>query len=201
MVEADHRRILDVGTGTGSNLRAMKARGHLVTGMTISWEEAVECSRGGFQVVVADAAQPHLPFADQSFDGVLLSHVLEHLQEPASLLAALRPLVAEGGAIYVALPNAVHYKQRWEFMRGRFRYSETGIMDQTHLRFFDIGSARLLIEGAGYRIADQRVSGAVPSLGLRGKAPKLWSKLDEVGLARFPGLFGFHLMYKAVPAR
>lgn len=200
MVGAGQDRVLDIGTGTGANLGALAAAGHQVTGLTISQSEATVCRAEGFDVVVADAETPPLPFASGSFDVIFMSHVLEHLRDPVTLLRALPPLLSEGGSIYVALPNAVYYKQRLDFARGRFRYSETGIMDRTHLRFFDLESAKDLIVSAGFQIDEERVVGGVPSLGLRSRAQAIWSKLDDFGLSRFPGLFAFHLMFKASPA-
>lgn len=199
MVDPSCLRLLDIGTGTGSNLEALKSKGHEVFGLTLSRDEALKCRARGFEVVMADADRPPLPFVLGAFDGIFMCHVLEHLRDPAGLLRSLPPLLAEAGTIYVALPNAVYYKQRWEFMRGRFRYSDTGIMDRTHLRFFDRESARNLIESAGFRVDCEKVSGAIPAMGLRSRAHSVWARLNEVGLARFPGLFGFHLMFKASP--
>lgn len=197
MVDPRHKRILDVGSGAGANMKKLSESGHDLFGLTLSAGEAELCAIQGFPVVIADIAASHLPFADRTFDGVVLCHVLEHLANPVQVLESLRGLLRPEGAIYVALPNVLYYKQRWEFMAGRFRYTDTGIMDRTHLRFFDIESARALLADAGFRIVHEKVEGGVPTLGMRSSAPKFWRKIDDVSLRYFPGLFSYHVMFKA----
>ena len=40
---------------------------------------------------------------------------------------------------------------------GRFHYTERGILDKTHLRFFTRKTARRLLESNGYRIVEQKI--------------------------------------------
>lgn len=200
MVDPRHRRILDLGSGAGANMQMLSEFGHQPLGLTLSASEAKLCAGNGFPTVIADASANYLPFVDESFEAVLCCHVLEHLADPVRVLDSIRRLLKPEGAVYLALPNVLYYKQRWEFMTGRFRYTDTGIMDRTHLRFFDIASARGLLGEAGFKIAQEKVEGGVPTLGLRSSAPDFWRKIDDLGLRRFPGLFSFHLMFKAEPA-
>lgn len=200
MVDPRHGRILDLGSGAGANMQMLGESGHQALGLTLSVTEAKLCAGNGFPMVIADASASHLPFVDESFEAVLCCHVLEHLVDPVRVLNSIRRLLKPEGAVYVALPNALYYKQRWEFMRGRFRYADTGIMDRTHLRFFDLESARRLLGDGGFRITQEKVEGGVPAFGMRASVPKFWRKIDDVGLRRFPGLFSFHLMFKAEPA-
>jgi 2-polyprenyl-3-methyl-5-hydroxy-6-metoxy-1,4-benzoquinol methylase len=194
LVDRNHRRILDVGCGNGSNMALLAARGHAPVGLTLSESEAEICRRRGFECLVADVDAGALAFSDMGFDGLLLSHVLEHLPWPAQTLRRLVTLLAPGGGVYVALPNVLFIKNRLEFLRGRFRYTETGLMDRTHLRFFDFESARALLEDAGLRVTTHFGLGPVPSGPLRRMAPSLARQLDRWGARRWPGLFAFHML-------
>lgn len=74
-----------------------------------------------------------IPVDDDRFDHVLLTQVLEHLPEPAEVLAELRRVLKPGGALWVTAPlfYAVH-ERPYDF----FRYTPYGL--------------RHLLEGAGF---------------------------------------------------
>ena len=77
---------------------------------------------------------------------------------------------------------------------GRFRYTEMGIMDRTHLRFFDFVTARQLAETVGLEIEQHFGLGKFPIGPLREWLPAFASKVDRWGSNRYPGLFAFHLI-------
>jgi len=141
------RRILDVGCGTGALGSALKD-GHperWVAGITHSELEAERARELLDQVIIADLET--CDFRDLGeFDCVICSHVLEHLRNPADVLARLRAVLAADGVILVALPNVLYWRQRAQFLMGRFRYTEGGLMDNTHVVFFDWTTAQSLID-------------------------------------------------------
>src|ERR687887_2952179 len=51
------------------------------------------------------AAAEEMPFADESFDGVLLNEVLEHVRDERQTLRELHRLLAPGGYLFVFSPN------------------------------------------------------------------------------------------------
>jgi SAM-dependent methyltransferase len=131
---------------------------------------------------------------DASLDALVFSHVLEHMAWPEAVLRRHLRVLKPGGGVYVVLPNAVQFRQRWEFVRGRFRYSETGIMDRTHLRFFDFVAARNLMESAGLEVVHHAAVGHVPLGPLRRALGGFAPELDVAASRRWPGLFGYHLL-------
>ena len=151
------------------------------------------CAARGLPVVVADASR-RLPFAPASFDAAILSHVLEHMSWPEPVLRQIATLVRPGGRLYIAVPNALYLTQRLAFLRGRFRYTEMGLMDRTHLRFFDFDSLAMLVEAAGLGLVHRMAVGPVPQGPLRRAFPGLASRIDRIGSGVLPGLFGIHLI-------
>lgn len=113
---------------------------------------------------------------------------------------ALHGCLKPGGLLIVALPNVLHWKQRLQFLRGRFRYTEGGLMDSTHFRFFDWSTCAELLRDAGYLIQARQADGILPLSRLLG--PRLASRLDRSALALLPGLLGtqFILLCQAEPA-
>jgi SAM-dependent methyltransferase len=187
------RAILDVGCGTGSLGRALKARQPArVVGLTYSASEAERAADALDHVVVQDLNQFN-PNGLGPFDCVVCSHVLEHLNWPDEFLRRARPLLLPGGTLVVALPNALHWKERWRFLRGRFRYTDGGIMDRTHFRFFDWVTARDLVTEAGFVLADAFAEGGFP---LSRFLPLVGHRADRLAARWFPGLFGVQFVMR-----
>jgi SAM-dependent methyltransferase len=57
----------------------------------------------GLEVVVAPIESAPLP--EQRFRSAILSQVLEHVHDPIAVLRRVRPSLAEGGRVYVVVPN------------------------------------------------------------------------------------------------
>ncbi len=97
-------RALNVGAGQGSFSRLLAARGFAVTSAEAS-PAAVDVlrRRATGEVVEADAAS--LPFADGTFDAVVLGEVLEHLENDVSALREARRVVRAGGVIAASVPR------------------------------------------------------------------------------------------------
>ena len=188
-------KILDLGCGSGALGRVLKSRaGHDITGITYSNEEGMVANEILDQVIVADLNYLATEELGQ-FDLIICSHVLEHLNDPGSLLLRLRYCLREGGRLIVALPNVLWWKQRWEFLLGRFRYTDGGLMDRTHCRFFDHETAQSLLMEAGYQINHFEAEGNFPLPVLRKVLPPKYStQLDTWAVRSWPGLFGWQFL-------
>lgn len=190
------RRILDVGCGDGTLARAIRAEWPAeVAGITYSAEEAERGREALNPAVVADL-ETYDPAPLGRFDVVICSHVLEHLSSPGRLLKSLWGNVATEGRLLVAVPNVLFWRQRIEFGRGRFRYTEGGLMDRTHLQFFDWDTVASLVEDAGYRVVERVADGSFPASRVLGP---LRRPLDRIALTAAPGLFGWQFVLVAQP--
>ncbi|MBC7788768.1 MAG: methyltransferase domain-containing protein, partial [Anaerolineae bacterium] len=197
LVPEESARILDVGCGGGELGVALKERNpdvH-VTGITWSAEEAKLAERRLDNVVVrnldTDEIGPVGPV-----DCVICSHVLEHLRDPRSILLELGRILRADGSLVVALPNVLHWRQRLAFLKGEFRYTSGGLMDDTHVVFFDWETARAMVEESGFRILRAVPDGAFPGSRFFGKAGQI---IDRIGLKSAPGLFGWQFVFLARP--
>lgn len=198
--------VLDLGCGDGSFGAWLKSHGvRSVTGVTVHGPEAALARQCLDRVIEADLDRWQ-PEETDRYDGIVASHVLEHLCDPWSLLRRLQRVARPETWLVVALPNVLFWRQRLSFLRGRFRYTGGGIMDSTHLRFFDWTAADGLLVESGWipevRLADGGFPGSRYSGPLRGA-------VDRLACRVWPGLFGFQFVFKArlcadlrrVPAR
>ncbi len=104
-------RILDVGCANGGLLRALKGLGfHDLTGLDPS-PGCAENTRRLPGVRAEAGSLADLPADFGAFDCVILSHVLEHVQDLRPSVAAIARLTAEGGCVYLETPDAARYDE------------------------------------------------------------------------------------------
>jgi SAM-dependent methyltransferase len=150
-------RVLEFGCATGYMSAVLKERrGATVTGIEIVPEAAELAKQHADRVIVGDAEA--LDYADllgdEQFDAIVFADVLEHLREPGVLLERIRPFLAEEGVVAASIPNVAHGSVRLALLAGDFRYNETGLLDETHLRFFTRTSIQELFERSGYAVVE-----------------------------------------------
>lgn len=155
-------RVLEIGCGTGQTLTLLKESKRCAETVGIElFAEAADAARKKVdRVYCLDVEKETMPEESGKFDLILLLDVLEHLLDPWSVLARLaKEHLAVGGRVIVSLPNARHFSLVVPLLFGKFDYTERGIMDKTHLRFFTRDSAAQLLHGAGLTIeATKRTS-------------------------------------------
>lgn len=149
------RTVLDVGCGIGLNGAALKRSGARVTGLEIAPASLSRAARALDEVIACDItsdAAVRAALGGRRFDLLVFADVLEHMADPASVLARLLPHLEEDGQVIVSLPNVAAWTVRLGLLRGRFEYEPSGILDETHLRFFTRSSAARLLEQAGLEV-------------------------------------------------
>ena len=181
------RVVLDLGCGDGALGAFLKARQTCVVhGVTHSQQEADRAHSVLDRVERADLDSSDWSAPGAGYDAIICSHVLEHLRDPPTVLGKLKRLAAPECTLVVALPNAVHWRQRLAFAQGRFRYTDGGILDRTHLRFYDWTTARALVEG-GWLLIEAKATGHFPLLW---RLPGLGVGLDRLACRLAPNLIG-----------
>lgn len=96
--------VLDIGSHTGEALRALRERGLEAVGLEPNPKAAAIARAAGLEVIEQDVEAAELP--RDHFGSVLLSQVLEHVEDPAGVLRIARDTVRPDGIIYVIVPNA-----------------------------------------------------------------------------------------------
>ena len=192
---------LDCGCGTGGNARGLRQMGWRVTGITVSRRELEMASECCESVRLSDLNLGIPQEAGGPFDLVVFSHVLEHLLHPEVALRDARRLLGSDGRIIVALPNVLFWRLRMKFLFGEFKYEPTGIMDETHVRFYTFDSGMELLRSNGFEIVSTFADGSLPLPFLRRLLPALAQFLDPLASRLVPGLFGEQILYVAKAAR
>ena len=204
LLENSCEYILDIGCGAGDNAALLKIRFPecRIFGITKSKTEEKIARQYMEHVLVFDIERELPTFLEnQKFDVLIFSHVLEHLREPAAVLAKFLWLLNPGGIVLIAVPNILSWRQRIRFLFGNFEYESAGVMDCTHLRFFTFLTADkyLLNKSSDLKLLSKGVTGSVPLWWLRRYLlPKAWiNAIDEWGCSHWPNLFGDQILIKA----
>lgn len=158
------RRVLDLGCAEGYLSAILAERGFRVTGVE-GPGGAGDHFPESVHLVEADL-DLGLPPLQPGFDFIVCADVLEHLRDPLRILAALRGLLAPGGALIASLPNSGHAYFRWNILLGRFPAHDRGLFDRTHLHFFTWDGWLNLFQRAGLQIESVKSSGVPVGLAL-----------------------------------
>ena len=116
-------KFLDIGAGTGSNLRMLRQEGYRnVTGVDFNPLAIRYCLTKGFTSVLLGAATS-LPFAEGQFDVVLATDTVEHIEDDQKALHEIHRILAPGGHAMIVVPafpslwglqdDVAHHKRRY----------------------------------------------------------------------------------------
>ncbi|TMB68236.1 MAG: methyltransferase domain-containing protein [Chloroflexi bacterium] len=153
-----NKEVLEVGPATGYVTKVLQQRGCRVSCIENDPQAAQIAAAFSKRMIVADVETVDFAstFPEQRFDVITFGDVLEHLVDPLGVLIRLKEMLNRGGYIVASVPNIGHSSIRLALLKGRFEYTEKGLLDRTHLRFFTQQSLASLFHEAGYDVRTWR---------------------------------------------
>ena len=156
MLPSARRHILEIGCAEGLFL-------HSIAGAEEKWgveptEPAAAAASAKLTRVINksfDEAKKELQLS--YFDLVICNDVIEHMTDHDSFLLEIRQYIAPGGVIVGSIPNVRYYKNLFNLLFAKdWEYTDWGILDRTHFRFFTEKSLRRSLSSAGFEVEDFR---------------------------------------------
>lgn len=213
------RRILDLGSGMGGTSVALALAGAhpLAFEYNRAYCEIIRLRAARYQLhmPVLNGAGERLPFADASFDLAISWDVVEHVQNPAQLLAELARVLKPGGRVLLTVINRLAYRDPHYHLpllnwmprrlaeaiieqRGRSKgtadFSDRQKLSEMH--YYTMRSFRKLAATYGFRVGDIREDrvrrGEGSAGGAKGRAR---DTLRRLGLAR-AGYIGYRTLFQ-----
>lgn len=196
--------VLEFGVGHGWNLSQMVKFFGKITGMDIAKAAILESGEYGFKNVELRLIKGQLlPFADQTFDLVVATEVLEHVPDLEKTARELKRVTKQGGYILVSVPTYLNLRGiskriieakfgpgTWEPARSHPGGYEQFLTPGKILSFF---KDLKIIETHG---ADYGTAWSLPRVPFY---PKLLAPFFEITLGKFPPLkrFGMNFYFLA----
>ena len=116
------RRVLDIGCGGGLLAEPLGELGMVVTGVDASIPSLATGRDHGDTVRYVGASADRLPFLDGTFDIVVAMEVLEHVEDPGSVVVEAARVLRPGGIFFFAGPSRTRLSRSpWDSRRSIWR--------------------------------------------------------------------------------
>jgi len=175
--------VLDIGCATGALPAFLRSRNWRVTGVEIS--PAGEYARNTRSLDIKSLPLEENKFPDCSFDAVLASHLIEHLNNPFSFLTEVHRILKENGRVFITTPNIKGFQAHLFGKKWR-----SAIFD--HLYLFSLNTLKAMMKRTGFRTEKISTWGGLAA----GTAPARLKKTADFLAKRFG--FGDVMIIRAV---
>lgn len=154
--------VLDVGCACGDlGLALKKSRNAEIYGL--------EYNEGSIEVALATGVYEKIVQCDLDllkegnfcewngkFDYLICGDIFEHLRDPANVLKNLARFLKSNGKLIASIPNVAHMYIKAQLLTDRFEYTETGLLDETHIHLFTRHSISEFMSTCGFAIHECR---------------------------------------------
>lgn len=153
-------RILDIGCNTGRPLNDMTILLNSEYGRGIDINpSAIEIAKSNFPNLNFSTYDGlKIPADDESFDHVLIHHVIGHVQAPNEILAEAYRVLTNGGSISIVTPN-----WWYKFFQFPINLFKSFNPDLTILRYYSNKSLRHALINSGFKSIELSNIGTLPS--------------------------------------
>jgi len=146
-------KVLDVGCSSGTFGKVLiDEKKCVVHGIEIDESDRREAGEKLQKVFPYNIETDKLDGLDNNYDYIYFGDVIEHLVNPGPSLKRIAPYLKKDGRLLFSVPNMTHGLVRLMMLQGRFEYGETGLLDKTHLHFYDYDLLQSALNQGGFEV-------------------------------------------------
>lgn len=155
-IPEDTGRTLDVGCASGLFSEQLKRIFNAETwGIEMVPEIASQAKSRMNHIFIGSFNEVYDNLPESYFDCIFFNDVLEHMINPEECLMKIKKNLKEGKPVIASIPNIRHINILKELLLQKdWKYTDSGILDRTHLRFFTKKSIIRMFDDCGYKIME-----------------------------------------------
>lgn len=135
-------KLLEIGCGNGEMLKNMQKRGWQVTGLDFDPKSVFVAKNKGLNILLGSLEEQQFP--QNSFDAIVMSHVIEHIPDPIALLQECHRILRPKGKLISITPNTNGYNHK------KFKANSRILEPPRHLHLFNKTSLKKVALLAGF---------------------------------------------------
>jgi len=149
---ASYDKVLEVGCGAGAFWQSLGLASQVwgIEPVAAAAQAAAKRVARVLQGTYEDVAD-QIP--ESYFDLIVCNDVIEHMVDHERFLCSVHEKLRPGGYLVGSVPNLRNYRVLYELLvRRDWQYTDVGIMDRTHLRFYTEKSLRRTLTMHGFEV-------------------------------------------------
>lgn len=139
-------KVVEIGCGSGWLLKTLQVSGWSALGTEVDPVAVDLCRKEGLDVILGDITDINFP--SESFDAVVMSHVIEHCSDPSGVISECFRILKKDGQFVILTPNSDSFGYR---MFGRHWLH---VDPPRHLRLFNSTNLRVVLNRFGFKVCD-----------------------------------------------
>ncbi len=180
--------VLDIGCSSGNFGAALiEYKSCVVDGLDYNPQDVKAARKILRQAWVSDIEKDDLKKAvkGRKYDAIIMADVIEHLVNPVKALKEMKKLLKPNGFLAFSVPNMAHTWVRLNLLKGDFTHTETGLLDKTHIHFYDVKELERVLDEAGFAL--ERYDSTVVNIPRK----MVRDRLSELGLSAEERFFDY----------
>lgn len=155
-----YSKVLEIGCGEGDFIASLDCEEKW--GMDIDEKSIEVVNERGIKTVFGFYEEKYKELPDNYFDVIICNDVIEHMISHDFFFTTIKEKLKDTGSLVGSIPNVRFYKNlKHVLFEKDWKYTDEGIRDKTHLRFFTGKSLRRSLIENGLNI--EKFEGIRPS--------------------------------------